>query len=223
MSQCTYYIKRKRRLCTHFVTSANESSLCTMHLEDSLLESRLVDQIARDKHECRLVLDFILNEIEKAFHDHKSAGRRHAEAKRRQRKKRISAPGRMANPFSIRLTPKVTSSFFDWKRIYLNCLSRPMHVDVGCARGRFLERIASRPHRQEWNHLGIEIRPEVVRESIDRLTSLRKLDAMKYSNLHYSAFNFAASAEDFFLSLPAHTVRMISFQVRTLLMKRIKN
>ena len=195
-----------------------------MHLKDSLLESRLVDQIARDKHECRLVLDFILNEIEKASYDHKSTGPvASTEAKRRQRKKRISAPGRMANPFSIRLTPAVTSSSFDWESIYFSRLSRPMHVDVGCARGRFLERIASRSHRQDWNHLGIEIRPEVVRESIDRLTSLRKLDAMKYSNLHYSAFNFAASAKDFFLSLPAHTVRLISFQVRTLLMKYIKN
>ena len=59
--------------------------------------------------------------------------------------------------------------------------SLPLHLDIGCARGRFLLRMAK--DRPDWNHLGVEIREPLVIEAnrIAQESGLR--------NLHYTFCN----------------------------------
>jgi tRNA (guanine-N7-)-methyltransferase len=115
----------------------------------------------------------------------------------------------MANPHSLLLTPKIETSI-DWTSIYSNTLY-PLHVDVGCARGRFLVNLANKAPKQVWNHLGVEIRPDIVKESLVSLHKDQKAGVTQ-QNIHFMAFNFAVSAEDFFRTLPVETVRLVSFQ-----------
>lgn len=55
--------------------------------------------------------------------------------------------------------------------------SKPLHIDIGCARGRFLLKMAD--VEPDWNYLGIEIRRALVEEA-NRLASDADLE-----NLHY--------------------------------------
>jgi tRNA G46 methylase TrmB len=62
-------------------------------------------------------------------------------ALKRKRNKRVSAPKRMANPFSHGLTPDIGKP--PWQEIYLNS-SLPLHIDIGCAKGRCIQRLSDR-------------------------------------------------------------------------------
>jgi tRNA (guanine-N7-)-methyltransferase len=57
----------------------------------------------------------------------------------------------------------------------------PLHLDIGCARGRFLLRMAETA--PEWNFLGVEIREALVSEA-NRIAREQNLD-----NLHYEFCN----------------------------------
>ena len=58
---------------------------------------------------------------------------------------------------------------------------KPLLLDIGCARGRFLLRMAEA--EPQWNYLGVEIREPLVDEA-NRLASEAGL-----TNLHYSFCN----------------------------------
>ena len=57
----------------------------------------------------------------------------------------------------------------------------PLHLDIGCARGRFLLRMAET--EPKWNFLGVEIRELLVTEA-NRIAREHRLD-----NLHYEFCN----------------------------------
>src|SRR5687767_4572567 len=57
----------------------------------------------------------------------------------------------------------------------------PLHLDIGCARGRFLLRMAEA--EPGWNFLGVEIRAPLVTEA-NRLAAEAALN-----NLHYAFCN----------------------------------
>jgi tRNA (guanine-N7-)-methyltransferase len=57
----------------------------------------------------------------------------------------------------------------------------PLHLDIGCARGRFLLRMAEA--ESEWNFLGVEIREPLVTEA-NRIARERSLQ-----NVHYEFCN----------------------------------
>lgn len=210
MQQCNYFIKRKRRRCSHLVVSAGDT-FCSLHQADALEDSRKQDQGARDYGEIRELLIDLVGKVEvacKSSTDPDTITNELASLKR-SRNRRISAPGRMANPDSLRLCPSLGN--INWNDIFADTLL-PMYIDVGCARGRAIERLSMRPERRQWNHLGIEIRPEVVKESMQFLAKARTDDPSLPRNLHFLAFNFAATAADFFSSLPPGVARVISFQ-----------
>lgn len=120
----------------------------------------------------------------------------------------------------------------------------PLHIDIGCARGRCIERLSSRctsfpsvkpfkivlidvlvrPERSEWNHLGVEIRPTVVQQAMERINEKRanglKSDeiANGHRNIHFLACNFVASVDDILSAFPRGIVRNISIQVQSLVM-----
>jgi tRNA (guanine-N7-)-methyltransferase len=89
----------------------------------------------------------------------------------------------------------------------------PIHIDIGCAKGRCIERLSQRHERAEWNHLGVEIRPSTVSEAIERVKIFPNYQLSKQKNLHYLACNFVASLDQLLSVFPSETLRLISIQV----------
>jgi tRNA (guanine-N7-)-methyltransferase len=105
------------------------------------------------------------------------------------------------NPLSNRYQQPLTPP--DWATIY-DDLDRPIHLDIGCAWGRFLLKLAQ--HDPHWNYLGIEIREPLV------TGANRKRDEMGIKNLHYVFGNINVSLPILLSSLPASKLQRISIQ-----------
>lgn len=82
--------------------------------------------------------------------------------------------------------------------------SRPLLLDVGCARGRFLLRMAEAV--PEWNYLGVEIREPLVDEA-NRLATEAGLN-----NLHYSFCNAMLWLDRLLEGLPAGILQNVTIQ-----------
>lgn len=81
---------------------------------------------------------------------------------------------------------------------------QPLHLDIGCARGRFLLALAQQ--QPERNHLGVEIR----RALVDAAEADRQ--AMALTNLHYLFCNANVSLQDWLAALPAGVLERVSIQ-----------
>jgi tRNA (guanine-N7-)-methyltransferase len=86
------------------------------------------------------------------------------------------------NPLSQKYQTPLTG--INWHHYYTN-FQQPFHLDLGCARGKFLLDLAQ--VHPEWNFLGIEIREPLV-EQANLLRDRRGL-----TNLHYVFANANAS------------------------------
>ena len=82
--------------------------------------------------------------------------------------------------------------------------SRPILLDIGCARGRFLLRMAE--IQPEWNYLGVEIREPLVDEA-NRLAA----EAGR-TNLHYSFCNAMLWLERLVDGLPTGILHAVTIQ-----------
>jgi tRNA (guanine-N7-)-methyltransferase len=105
------------------------------------------------------------------------------------------------NPLAPRfqeLTPPI-----DFEKIFADP-SLPLHLDIGCARGRFLLKMAAL--KPEWNFLGLEIREPLVIEG-NRIKNERSLD-----NLHYEYCNATISLGNVLRDLPAGILQMVTIQ-----------
>jgi tRNA (guanine-N7-)-methyltransferase len=91
----------------------------------------------------------------------------------------------------------------DWSLIYPN-LDAPIHLDIGCARGGFLLKLAQRDRQS--NYLGIEIREQLVAAA-----NLNR-DRVGLTNLHYLFCNINTSLATLLPSLPPHKLQRISIQ-----------
>ena len=81
---------------------------------------------------------------------------------------------------------------------------QPLHLDIGCARGRFILRMAEvEPH---WNYLGVEIREPLVEEA-NRLAKAAGLD-----NLHYVFCNAMLWLGRLLEKLPPGNLRSVTIQ-----------
>ena len=68
------------------------------------------------------------------------------------------------NPLSSKYQVKVEVP--DWSAVYRH-VDRPLHIDIGCGKGLFLQQMA---HLQpDWNFLGLEIRKPVVEQAQERI------------------------------------------------------
>ena len=82
--------------------------------------------------------------------------------------------------------------------------SLPIHLDIGCARGRFLLALAQQ--QPGVNHLGVEIRrPLVQAAEADR-------QALALGNLHYLFCNANVSLQAWLAALPAGQLDLVSIQ-----------
>ena len=82
--------------------------------------------------------------------------------------------------------------------------TRQLHLDIGCARGRFILRMAEA--EPEWNFLGVEIREPLVDEA-NRLVSEAGL-----TNLHYAFCNAMLFLEGLLADIPEDTLQMVTIQ-----------
>lgn len=90
-----------------------------------------------------------------------------------------------------------------WEEIYTQ-LNLPWHLDIGCARGKFLLEMARLyPDR---NFLGIEIRQALVKEANEAKHQLG------LTNLHYLFGNINVSVLSLLKSLPPRTLNYITIQ-----------
>ena len=80
----------------------------------------------------------------------------------------------------------------------------PLHLDIGCARGRFL--LAMAQQQPQRNHLGVEIRRALVSAAeADR-------QALGLGNLHYLFCNANISLEAWLTALPAGQLELVTIQ-----------
>ncbi len=91
----------------------------------------------------------------------------------------------------------------DWNQIYLKS-DRPIHLDIGCARGKFLLQMAQL--QPDTNFLGIEIREPLV------IDANQKRDDLGLTNLHYLFGNMNSSASILLESLPTNSLNYITIQ-----------
>ena len=82
--------------------------------------------------------------------------------------------------------------------------SRPLLLDIGCARGRFLLRMAEA--QPEWNYLGVEIREPLVDEA-NRLAAEAEL-----ANLHYAFCNAMLWLDRLLEKIPNGMLRAVTIQ-----------
>lgn len=82
--------------------------------------------------------------------------------------------------------------------------ARPVLLDIGCARGRFLLRMAEA--MPDWNYLGVEIREPLV-DKANRLAGEAGL-----ANLHYAFCNAMLWLERLLEGIPAGVLQAVTIQ-----------
>lgn len=82
--------------------------------------------------------------------------------------------------------------------------SRPLHLDIGCARGRFLLRMGDA--EPGWNFLGVEIREPLVDEA-NRLAAEAGL-----TNLYYAFCNAMLWLDRLIGNIPDDRMQMVTIQ-----------
>lgn len=105
------------------------------------------------------------------------------------------------NPLSNKYQQSI--SIPDWSQIYSN-LSLPFHLDLGCARGRFLLQMAQK--NPQINYLGIEIREALVTEANEIK------DKLNLTNLYYLSGNINSFLTELLTSLPPNSIELITIQ-----------
>ncbi len=91
----------------------------------------------------------------------------------------------------------------DWAAAFADP-ALPLHLDIGCARGRFILRMAEAV--PEWNYLGVEIREPLVDEA-NRLTREAAL-----TNLQYAFCNAMLWLGHLLSEVPEGRLQMVTIQ-----------
>ncbi|OUL26781.1 tRNA (guanosine(46)-N7)-methyltransferase TrmB [Nostoc sp. T09] len=105
------------------------------------------------------------------------------------------------NPLAQKYQTPVSS--LDWEKLYA-LPHQPLHLDIGCARGRFLLNMAK--IEPNWNFLGLEIREPLVVEANQLCADLG------LTNLHYLFCNVNRSLKTLLSSLPTGTLQRVTIQ-----------
>lgn len=126
-----------------------------------------------------------------SFHEHKQEEFNLARVRVRQH----------VNPLSQKYRTPLTPP--DWSQVYAKP-QQPLHLDLGCARGKFLLKMA--PLNSHINFLGLEIREPLVIEA----NAYR--DRLGVSNLHFLAGNANISLAPLLASLPAGVLQWVTVQ-----------
>jgi tRNA (guanine-N7-)-methyltransferase len=173
LPQCAFYMKRKKRNCSHRVNFQG-SLFCSSHTPENLL--RLQQKSLAD-HEAKKIT------YNQTTNDDTNTSIKGSDASvvgKKRRRPRLSAPKRMVNPFSTFYSQQLNIPT-SWTNIFGNP-NLPMTIDVGCARGTMLDLLAEKHPERNW--LGIEIRPKLVEEGNVR--------NQNKNNIHFISGNFSS-------------------------------
>ncbi|MEO1352691.1 MAG: tRNA (guanosine(46)-N7)-methyltransferase TrmB [Cyanobacteria bacterium J06635_15] len=91
----------------------------------------------------------------------------------------------------------------DWATVY-GQLARPLHLDIGCGRGRFLFQMAEQ--QPAWNYLGLEIRQPLVTQA------LAHRDNNALANVHFIFCNVNTTLTALFANWPNCPLQRVSIQ-----------
>lgn len=80
----------------------------------------------------------------------------------------------------------------------------PLHLDIGCARGRFILKLAART--ADWNFLGVEIREPLVAEANETAAQ------QQLTNLKYAFCNAMIGLSRLLENVPEGTLQMVTIQ-----------
>ncbi len=80
----------------------------------------------------------------------------------------------------------------------------PLHLDIGCGRGRFLLEMAE--NDKAWNFLGVEIREPIVIEANEIATE------QKLENLHYEFCNATIDLDELLRFIPEDILQFVTIQ-----------
>ncbi len=105
------------------------------------------------------------------------------------------------NPLSIKYQTPVTPP--NWTEIYSQP-NQPLHLDIGCARGEFLLKMATL--QPDYNFLGLEIRESLVKDANQLVAELG------LKNLHYLFGNANNSLVPILESLPQKILQQVTIQ-----------
>ncbi|KGF71516.1 tRNA (guanine-N7)-methyltransferase [Neosynechococcus sphagnicola sy1] len=105
------------------------------------------------------------------------------------------------NPLSDKYQTPIQAP--DWQQIYAQP-TQPLHLDIGCGRGRFLLQMA--PLHPDWNFLGLEIREPLVAQANHWCQELG------LRNLAYLFCNANNSLRPLLASLPVATLQYVTIQ-----------
>ncbi len=105
------------------------------------------------------------------------------------------------NPLSKKYQVPVSPP--EWDKIY-TASSQPLHLDIGCSRGRFLLSMATQ--EPNWNFLGLEIREPLVQEASNWRNELG------LTNLYYLFCNVNNSLPSILSSLPTGILQRVTIQ-----------
>lgn len=105
------------------------------------------------------------------------------------------------NPLASKFQTPTASP--EWENIYTQP-NLPLHLDIGCARGRFVLKMAQ--IEPNWNFLGLEIREPLVVEAN------RIRDEMGLTNLHYVFANVNNSLISLLSTLPQDSLQKVTIQ-----------
>ena len=105
------------------------------------------------------------------------------------------------NPLASKFQTPTASP--DWESIYTQ-QNLPLHLDIGCAKGRFVLKMAQ--IEPNWNFLGLEIREPLVVEAN------RIREEMGLKNLHYMFANVNNSLVSLLSNLPSGRLQKVTIQ-----------
>lgn len=105
------------------------------------------------------------------------------------------------NPLSRKYQTPVAPP--DWQKVYVTP-EQPLHLDIGCGRGRFLLEMAQQ--QPEWNFLGLEIREPLVEQA----NSWR--EELGLGNLFYLFCNANNSLRPLLNSSPKGILKQVTIQ-----------
>jgi tRNA (guanine-N7-)-methyltransferase len=105
------------------------------------------------------------------------------------------------NPLSKKYQTPISPP--DWSQVYRDP-DQPLHLDIGCGKGRFLLQMAQ--VQPDWNYLGLEIREPLVAQANGWKAELG------LTNLHYLFCNASNSLHPLLRSLPAGRLQQVTIQ-----------
>ena len=194
---CQFFIVRKQRYCSNMASVSNSDGLCIHHqttqqagLDGTLRNCGSIENHDEEMSACQLEVqqqDLCL-------------------VKGKRKRNMSRCPKHMLNPFKC---PSAVPSPI-WGEIYSDP-SRPLLLDIGCAKGRWIEQLASECavrlelDGRPFNYCGVELYGPLVEMANASISSSRQEGFLKHRNLHYIAANINTSLAS--LKFPSlHTV-----------------